>query len=127
MGLFSKLKFGRKDNFDDLGKDTFGAEGFNDTPQDNFQDSFGAPGMQQNPPGFSSGAGTRPASMTPLTMEPQQHSFEGDKVSIIAKDIEVISSKLDVLKATLDSLNSRMANLERNMQGEHPTQKKMMW
>lgn len=108
MGLFSKLKFWKKDDldFDALAEKELG--GTLSAPS-GFDKSLGQEKDLLSPE-ESPFTGLGSASRHPdLRLRPEAAGNEN-----LQKDLELISSKLDTLKVLLTSLDQRISNLERS-------------
>jgi hypothetical protein len=93
MGFINKLKFWKKEDFNDINFDKeFEAQtqGFGpDHPLPSYEQSIASQ------PSFS------------------QHSSGNFSSAGIEQDIKLLSSKLDTMLAKMDNMNQRIANLER--------------
>jgi len=105
MGLFSKLKFWKKE--DELDFETLAEKEMGKKPSPDF-------GPEQN-------TGLEEKSLFPEEPEPAAPPFQSRmsgsafaSPSPANRDLELINSKLDTLKAMLGSLDQRIAHLEQN-------------
>ncbi len=119
MGLFSKLKFWKKEDEFDFDK-TVEQEAGAEKPQ------FGAGGTEfgaEAPAGSLFGEERAPFSGKPEELHGLGLAKES---SGFTRDLELISSKLDTVKALLNSLDQRVANLEKAA-GVSTERKERLW
>jgi hypothetical protein len=120
MGIFSKLKFWKKeDEFDfdalaskEMAKDFPSMEQQPSTPPIGEKSPFEELDRRSDP--FAS----QPESIAP-SLAPQSTQQPGNK-----RDMELMNSKLDTIKALLQSLDQRLANLEK---GSGSQDRKRLW
>lgn len=120
MGMFSKLKFWKKeDEFDfdalaskEMAKDFPSMEQQPTTPPAGETSPFEELDRRSDP--FAS----QPESVAP-SLAPQSTQELGNK-----RDMELMNSKLDTIKALLQSLDQRLANLEK---GNTQDNRKRLW
>ncbi|PIN76837.1 hypothetical protein COV17_00745 [Candidatus Woesearchaeota archaeon CG10_big_fil_rev_8_21_14_0_10_36_11] len=120
MGIFTKLKFWKRDDdfgFENIANKEFGESGL--PPSDDL-------GLDKKPMGTEE---TSPFDMPPQT-EPREVAFtprppfqQAAFTSSPNRDLELLSSKLDTIKALLTSLDQRVANVERSMGGTKKEQR----
>ena len=148
MGLMDKLKFWKKDDFNDFDtdnisnqanqpidstSDNLGLEG-NDPSLDNPDQQLGL-GQDQNldlpPDEYTDMQTDKKSSMSVPKSEKQmmdQNSGATMQSNDSRRDLELISSKLDTIKAELDSINQRVMKIEKIAEAKQSKQtKKSVW
>lgn len=151
LGLFSKLKFWKKEPEFDFNSNMPNANAFGQGYGMN-QDNTGLGADMQNPLGRAPGFGPDPF---PSGQEnfPQQQGYDspsafqqlneqhplgqgqafsqqpsyGQPVLPIQKDIEIISAKIDALRAAVESMNQRIINIESIAKQEQEKQYRARW
>lgn len=135
LGFMDKMKFWKKDDFDDFDfgdskSDPFADMGSSPSPPGSQDPGFGQ--QSQDPMQFSDPMGGQDPSGFPPSQEtsnpmgstsqpfhnatfqqPQQSGQSDYHNYTVGKEIEIISSKLDALRASIDSISQRLSNLER--------------